>query len=161
MNCNIPPDSRSSQFLHTFWRVNRNMMRFIHKTALENDLSIPQYSILMTIAPRKEMTQKQLGEVLQIPKSTLSTAVDGLVQTEWLHRQPVPDNRREMQLILSEKGNSLFDKISQQKGSIHRTIESIMDTLTEQQFEEFQTTLLHIADFLDSETISKENNPDD
>ena len=61
MDCNNPPDSRSTKFLHTFWRVNRNMMRFIHKAALENELSIPQYSILMTIAPRKEMTQKQLG----------------------------------------------------------------------------------------------------
>lgn len=161
MDCNNLTDSKSSKFLHTFRRVNKNMMRFIHNTALENDLSIPQYSVLMTIAPRKEMTQKQLGEVLQIPKSTLSTAVDGLVQTEWLHRQPVPDNRREMQLILSEKGNSLFEKISQQKGSIHRTIETIMDTLTEKQFEEFQATLLHIADFLENETISKENNQND
>lgn len=161
VNCNNHPDSRSSKFLHTFRRVNRNMMHFIHKTALENGLSIPQYSVLMTIAPRKEMTQKQLGEVLQIPKSTLSTAVDGLVQTEWLHRQPVPDNRREMQLILSEKGNNLFENISQQKGSIHRTIESVMNTLTEKQFEEFQATLLHIADFLEHETNSKENNAND
>lgn len=158
VNCNHPPDSRSTKFLHTFWRVNRNMMRFIHKTAMENELSIPQYSVLMTIAPRKEMTQKQLGEVLQIPKSTLSTAIDGLVQTEWLHRQPVPDNRREMQLILSQKGNNLFENIRQQKGSIHRTIESVMDTLTEKQFEEFQATLLHIAEFLENETITKENN---
>ena len=66
-----------------------------------------------------------------------------------------------MQLILSEKGNDLFEKISQQKGSIHRTIESIMDTLTEKQFEEFQATLLHIADFLENETSLKENNQND
>ena len=153
MDCNNLTDSKSSKFLHSFRRLNQNMMRFIHKTALENDLSIPQYSVLMTIAPRKEMTQKQLGEVLQIPKSTLSQAVDGLVQTGWIHRQPVPDNRREMQLLLSEKGNTLFKKISQQKGSIHRTIESVMGTLTEKQFDEFLATLLHIADFLENETI--------
>ena len=73
-------------------------------------LSIPQYSVLMTIAPRKGMTQKQIGEVLQIPKSTLSQAVDGLVQTGWIHRQSVEDNRREMQLSLSEKGKTLLKK---------------------------------------------------
>lgn len=161
MDCNNLTDSKSSKFLHLFRRLSQNMMRFIHKTALDNDLSIPQYSVLMTIAPRKEMTQKQLGEVLQIPKSTLSQAVDGLVQTGWIHRQSVPDNRREMQLLLSEKGNTLFKKISQQKGSIHRTIESVMGTLTEKQFDEFLATLLHITDFLENETNSKENKQND
>jgi DNA-binding MarR family transcriptional regulator len=132
-------------------------MRFVHTTALENDLSIPQYSVLMTIAPQKEMTQKQIGEVLQIPKSTLSQAVDGLVQTEWIHRKPVKDNRREMQLILSEKGVALFKKISSQKGSIHQTIDSAIGSLDEKQFEELQATLLHIADFLEKEMTTKEN----
>ena len=60
VDCNNQLDSRSSKFLHTFWRVNKNMMRFIHKTALENDLSIPQYSVLMTIAPTKRNDTKTI-----------------------------------------------------------------------------------------------------
>ncbi|WP_144510350.1 MarR family winged helix-turn-helix transcriptional regulator [Bacillus sp. FJAT-22090] len=149
--------NKSSDFLHSFWRVNRNLMRFVHNTAQENDLSIPQYSVLMIIAPRKEMTQKQLGEILQIPKSTLSQAVDGLVQTEWIHRQPVQDNRREMQLILSEKGETLFEKISIQKGSIHQAIESVISTIDSNQFEELQNTLHHIANLLESDSIIEES----
>lgn len=157
MDFNSVSDNKSSEFLHSFWRVNRNLMRFVHNTAQENDLSIPQYSVLMIIAPRKEMTQKQLGEILQIPKSTLSQAVDGLVQTAWINRQPVQDNRREMHLILSEKGNALFEKISLQKGSIHHTIETIINTIEDNKFEELQNTLLHIADLLENEIITKEN----
>lgn len=156
MDCPYQSDKRSTQFLQSFWRVNRNLMQFAHKTALENDLSIPQYSVLMTIAPHKEMTQKQIGEILQIPKSTLSQAVDGLVQTEWIHRQPVQDNRREMQLMLSEKGIALCKKISLQKGSIHRTIDLLMDELPENKYEELQSTLLYIADFLEEEINKKE-----
>lgn len=150
MDFNIS-DNKSSDFLHSFWRVNRNLMRIVHNTAQEYGLSIPQYSVLMIIAPRKEMTQKQLGEILQIPKSTLSQAVDGLVQTEWIHRQPVQDNRREMQLIISEKGNALFEKIS-----IHQTIETVINTIGSNQYEEFQNTLHQIAKLLETNSIPKE-----
>lgn len=108
-------DMDSSEFLHSLWYLSRSLMRFVHKAALENDLSIPQYSLVLAIAPHKEMTQKQIGEKLQIPKSTLSQAVDGLVQAGWLYREPVQDNRREIQLILSEKGVALFEKMSAQK----------------------------------------------
>lgn len=146
---------KSSTFLHSFWRVNRSMMRFAHKTALENDLSMPQYSVLMIIAPQKEMTQKQLGEILQMPKSTLSQAVDGLVQSEWIQRKPVEDNRREMHLILSEKGISLFNQIKSHKNSIHQTLESIISTMDTKRYEELQATLTHIADLLESETHTK------
>lgn len=153
---NNQSDMDSSEFLHSLWYVSRSLMRFVHKAALENDLSIPQYSLILAIAPHKEMTQKQIGEKLQIPKSTLSQAVDGLVQAGWLYREPVQDNRREIQLILSEKGVALFEKMSAQKGSIHQTIQSVMDTLTKKQCTEIQTTLLHIADFIEKETNTKE-----
>ncbi|TQR20288.1 MarR family winged helix-turn-helix transcriptional regulator [Psychrobacillus vulpis] len=161
MSSTPPSDMKSSKFLHSFWQVNRSLMRYVHKTASENDLSIPQYSALMTIAPHKEMTQKELGEILQMPKSTLSQAIDGLVQADWLHRQPVQDNRREMQLMLTEKGAVLFKKVKLQKGSFHQTIDSAIDTLSEKQFEDLLSTLHHIAEFLENETIIKENSQND
>jgi DNA-binding MarR family transcriptional regulator len=136
-------------------------MQFVHKTALEHGLTVPQYSLLMTIAPNKEITQKKLGEIVQIPKSTLSQSVDGLVQAGWIERDPVPDNRREMQLILSEKGKILYETIAQKKGTIHQVIDSVLNTLTEKQFEEIQATLLHIADSLEKETSTKGNTQND
>lgn len=155
VNDNNHLELKSSTFLHSFWRVNRSMMRFVHKAASENDLSIPQYSVLMIIAPQREMTQKQLGEILQMPKSTLSQAVDGLVQNKWIQRQPVEDNRREMHLILSEKGISLFEQIKFQKDSIHQTLESVINTIDEEKFEELQSTFTHFADLLENETSTK------
>lgn len=150
-------NSKSSFFLHSFRRVNRELIQFAQKIALEHDLTVPHYSLLMTIAPHREITQKQLGEILQIPKSTLSQGVDVLVQAGWIKREPVPDNRREIQLILSEKGTLLFETISQKKGTIHQVIDSVLETLPEKQFKEFQATLLHIADSLEKETSTKGN----
>ncbi|WP_391206907.1 MarR family winged helix-turn-helix transcriptional regulator [Psychrobacillus sp. L4] len=161
MNLNSKYHPKSSEFLHSFRRVNKGLMQFLHKIALEHDLTVPQYSLLMTIAPHKEITQKKLGEILQIPKSTLSQGVDVLVQAGWIEREPVPDNRREIQLILSEKGIMLFETINQKKGTIHQVIDSALETLPEKQCEEFQATLLHIADYLENESSTEESSKND
>lgn len=161
MNFNSKYHPKSSEFLHSLRRISRQQLQFVQKVALEHDLTVPQYSLLMTIAPHKEITQKQLGEIVQIPKSTLSQSVDVLVQAGWIEREPVPDNRREMQLILNETGKMLFEQINRQKGTLHQVIDSILETLPEKQYEEFQATLHYIADNLEKETSTKENTQND
>lgn len=155
MDCENPTETRSSKVLHSFKRVHKGMMRFVHKTALENDLSLPQYSVLITIAPYRQLTQKQLGEIIQIPKSTLSQAVDGLVQAGWIEREPVQDNRREMQLTISEKGKILCETMRVQKGSIHQTLDKAINTLSEKQYNELLATHLQIAEFLEKEALEQ------
>ncbi|KAB7704088.1 MarR family transcriptional regulator [Bacillus aerolatus] len=142
---------RSTQLLRSFWNVQKNLMRFVQKTAVENDLSVPQYSILMTIAPHKEMLQKSLGEKTFLPKSTLSQAVDGLVQAGWLNRQQVEGNRREMQLSLSEKGEAFIKTIHLQEGSIHQVFRSAVESLTEKQCDELLETHQRIAAYLEAQ----------
>lgn len=140
---------RSTQLLRSFWNVQKNLMRFVQKTAIENGLSVPQYSVLMAIAPHKEMIQKSLGEKSFLPKSTLSQAVDGLVQAGWLNRQQVEGNRREMQLSLSEKGELFIKTIHLQEGSVHQIFQSAVESLTEKQCEELLQANLHIATYLE------------
>ncbi|MGG3451097.1 MarR family winged helix-turn-helix transcriptional regulator [Domibacillus aminovorans] len=141
---------RSTQLLRSFWNVQKNLMRFVQKTAVENGLSVPQYSILMTIAPHKEMIQKSLGEKTFLPKSTLSQAVDGLVQAGWLNRQQVEGNRREMQLSLSEKGEIFIKTIQLQEDGVHQTFQSAVESLTERQCEELLKANLQIATYLEA-----------
>src|SRR4051794_21705421 len=102
---------RSVQLLRSFWNVQKNIMRFVQKTAAENGLTVPQYSILMTITLYKETSQKNVGEKTFLPKSTLSQAVDGLVRGGLLHREPVEGNRREIQLSITDKGENLLKTI--------------------------------------------------
>ncbi len=151
MNIEKNSIERSSELFRSFWLVNHSMRQIIHKTATANDLSIPQYALLMTIAPYEEMTQKKLGNHTLFPKSTLSQAVDGLVQAELIYRHPVKDNRREMNLILSEKGKKLYETMSRQKGSIHQALELAIQTLTEEQYNGLLSTQQQIVMALDNE----------
>ncbi len=143
---NLP---RGIQLLRGFSRVNKNIARFVQKTASMNDLSVPQYTILITLSLEKEMTQKLVGKKTFLPKSTLSQSVDGLVQSGLLHRKQVEDNRREMQLSLSHQGEKLLSEIHKQEGSIHQVAESAVDLFSETQFEEFLAALQQLAIFFE------------
>ncbi|GIN87187.1 hypothetical protein J6TS2_35730 [Heyndrickxia sporothermodurans] len=131
------------------------MRKIFQRTASNNQLSIPQYVLLMKIAPRKEVTQKQIGRETGFPKSTLSQAVDGLVQSNLLHRHPVEDNRREMQLTLSEEGQKLYEKISSETGSVHQVLGSAINTLTVQQQEALHSAFLQMEKFLEKEILEQ------
>ncbi len=140
--------SRSSELFRTLWRINRSMRYFVQKTAMEHELSVPQYAVLMMVAPKKEITQKQLGHLIKFPKSTLSQAVDGLVQAGFLMRHPVEENRRKMQLILSEKGKLLYETIRVQHGGIHHALETAIERVDEKKFQEALATLSQIVTLL-------------
>lgn len=127
------------QLMLSFANVQKNMVRFIQKSAVEKGLSIPQYSILMTIISCSEMTQKNIGERTFLPKSTLSQAVDGLVKEGYLERQQVEDNRRETLLALSEKGRALVEELHLQEDGLHQVFKSASEQLTAEQMDE----LLH------------------
>ncbi|WGG46585.1 MarR family transcriptional regulator [Rossellomorea sp. DA94] len=137
------------QLLRSFSRVNKTMMRFVQKTAADNGLSVPQYTILVTIAPERELTQKTIGERTFLPKSTLSQAVDGLVQAGFLHRQQVEDNRREMLLSLSHQGETMLKGIHKQEGSIHQLTAGAVETLSEEEFAGLLEAHERIADYFD------------
>ncbi|WP_342742428.1 MarR family winged helix-turn-helix transcriptional regulator [Paenisporosarcina indica] len=126
------------------------MMRFVQKSALENGLSVPQYTIMMTIIHHKEMTQKVVGEKTFLPKSTLSQAVDGLVREGLLDRQQVEGNRREILLSLNEKGMERIKMIHLQEGGIHQIFHSVVESLTESQVEELLGTHHQITTFLET-----------
>lgn len=127
------------QLMLSFANVQKNMVRFIQKSAAEKGLSIPQYSVLMTIISCSEMTQKIVGEKTFMPKSTLSQAVDGLVKEGYLDRRQVEDNRRETLLALSEKGKALVEELHLQEDGLHQVFKAVSEQFTPDQVEE----LLH------------------
>jgi len=70
---------------------------------------------------------------MRLPKSTLSQAVDGLVQAGYLDRRPVENNRREMQLTLTEKGKAMYENVRQHNDYANNVFEEAVKTLSEKQ----------------------------
>lgn len=147
-NTDLP---REVRLLHSFLNVNKNLARLVSRTAANNGLTVPQFSVLMMIAPHKKMTQKIIGERTFMPKSTLSQAVDGLVKSELVQRSPVEGNRRELELTLSEKGEALIAELPQQEGSIARLFKNACDTLSEKQYQDLLEAHKQIKESLEME----------
>lgn len=136
------------QLMLSFANVQKNMVRFIQKAAVEKGLSIPQYSILMTVISRSEMTQKKMGEKTFLPKSTLSQAVDGLVKEGYLDRRQVEDNRRETLLSLSEKGKALVEELHLQEDGLHQVFKAASEQFTPEQVEDLLDAHQKISTYL-------------
>lgn len=152
---------RSARLLRSFWSVQKNAMQFIQKKAAENGITVPQYTILMIIVPHKEMTQKTLGEVTSMPKSTLSQSIDGLVQAGYLMRQQVEGNRREIQLILTDRGESFFKKIHLHEGGIHQVFQEAIESLTEEQYQNVLDAHHKISSHLETQLLEQERETKD
>ncbi|MDN7246214.1 MarR family transcriptional regulator [Planococcus shenhongbingii] len=147
---------RSIRLMRSFRRVQKNMMCLDQQTAARNGLSMPQYAILMTLAKRQDMTQKTVGEVSFLPKSTLSQAVDGLAREGLLERQQVEDNRREMGLALTAKGEALVHAIHSQQGGSHQRFQEAVESLTDEQYEKLLELHQHISAHLEIRDLEEQ-----
>lgn len=147
MQNNKEPDNYMKLML-SFGHVQKNMVRLIQKAAAEKELSVPQYSILMTIFNCDEMTQKKVGEKTFLPKSTLSQSVDGLVKEGYIDRQQVACNRREMMLSLSDRGRALVNGFHLQEDGVYQVFKAASEQFTEEQVEELLRAHQKISEYL-------------
>ena len=143
------------EILQVFWRVATHLRKIAHKTAVANQISMPQFFILMVIGPLESTTQKQLGQSMRLPKSTLSQAVDGLVQAGYLDRRPVENNRREMQLTLTEKGKAMYENVRQHNDYANNVFEEAVKTLSEKQQKALLDYLSKIESYLEKALLEQ------
>lgn len=107
--------NRAREMMQSFWRVQRVLIRLMHQTAQQNDLTLPQLHGLMMLNEQGAITQKELVRRMRMPKSTLSQSLDGLVEKGLIRRDINPDNRREVVLTIDQSGKRLIEEIEQQE----------------------------------------------
>jgi DNA-binding MarR family transcriptional regulator len=78
-----------------------------HRT---RDLSVPQFRILLFIKNHPEASISDVAEYIGLTLPTLSKMIDLLVARQWVTRVPCSEDRRRMQLGLTERGLILIDQ---------------------------------------------------
>ncbi|MGY0691905.1 MarR family winged helix-turn-helix transcriptional regulator [Virgibacillus sp. FSP13] len=137
--------SRSYTLMQSFWRLHRLIMQQVKQTAATHDLSLPQFTILVTMTHYHQIAQKRLQVLTNFPKSTLSHAIDGLVQAGLLNRTFAKDNRREMDLSLSTEGKALIASIKEQKDGVPSRFQKAVDSFSAEEFNQLLTIHRHLA----------------
>jgi DNA-binding MarR family transcriptional regulator len=93
----------------------RKFLRFSKDLLQSEDLTPDQYQALLAIracAPAGKLSIRDLAEQLQVRHHSTVGIVDQLVFREAVVRQVAPDDRRKVHLTLTEKGESLVERLA-------------------------------------------------
>ncbi|WP_416825372.1 MarR family winged helix-turn-helix transcriptional regulator [Ectobacillus polymachus] len=138
----MPQDTstnRTSEVIQSFTSVNRTLLTFTQQNASSLGLTVPQMGILNTIYIGPSITLKAITEKLALPKSTVSVNVDGLVNLGLVERAQSAEDRREIHVTVTAKGEEAA-KASIQNASSFRAMKIALQSLSEEEI----TTLLRL-----------------
>ncbi|MFC9446714.1 MarR family winged helix-turn-helix transcriptional regulator [Bacillus cereus] len=129
----------AGEVVQSFVSINKEIIKFTHQNASSLGLTVQQMGILNTIYAIPNITLKEISERLSVPKSTVSVNVDDLVNLELIERKQSAEDRREIKLKVTPKGQEASKK------SIENSISYKAMSLALQQLQEDDVqTLLRI-----------------
>ncbi len=94
----------AGEVVQSFISINKEIIKFTHQNASSLGLTVQQMGILNTIYTIPNITLKEISERLSVPKSTVSVNVDDLVSLEFIERKQSDEDRREIKLKVTPKG---------------------------------------------------------
>lgn len=95
-------------------------------SAVEHDMTLPQYRALVVLASRGQLRPTELAEALAVHPSTVTRLCDRLVAKRLVLRHESPANRREVSIRLAPKGRRLVDAVTvRRREEIARIVEAI------------------------------------
>lgn len=131
MDYKDPKVQQAGEVVQSFMAISRTLTKFTTQNAESLGLNLPQMGILNLISAFPGITLKDTGERLHLPKSTVSVNVESLVQLELINRQTMDDDRREIHLSSTLKGQELSGKSSQNALS-YRAMLAALEKIPEQ-----------------------------
>jgi DNA-binding MarR family transcriptional regulator len=87
----------------------------------------PQFGVLIALAERDGVSQRELGELLEADRQTVSVICDSLEKHGWAERRRDPSDRRANRVCLTEDGRAA---IEQAQAVVWSAYTAIGETLT-------------------------------
>ncbi|AJO21811.1 MarR family transcriptional regulator [Weizmannia coagulans] len=112
LNYDDPKVKQAMEIYQLLTAIGKFTAKLAKKNAENFGLSLQQLSILNTLLAFPESTQQELAERLVLSKSTISVGIDKLVNMGLIERKLSTEDRREVKLQLTLKGEELAKKSS-------------------------------------------------
>jgi DNA-binding MarR family transcriptional regulator len=122
-------------------RCGRLVDHAIDRMLKRHGIARSQYRVLYHVARQKELTQKELTEILEVQGSTLTLIVDALVQKAWLVREASEQDKRVKTLRLTAAGKKVFSRIPDPADEINRIV---LQMMTEREAQNLEAALRKI-----------------
>ncbi|MGM0438195.1 MAG: MarR family winged helix-turn-helix transcriptional regulator [Bacillota bacterium] len=88
--------------------INKCLVEYTKNSLKENDLTMPRFLVLWHITKYEPVNMSVLHEKMYMANSTLTVIVDKLVKEKLVKRYRNSEDRREVLLELTKKGNDLL-----------------------------------------------------
>lgn len=100
----------AGEIVQSFMMISKDLTSYTKLNAESLGLTIQQMGVLNTIYVSPFITLKEITEKISMPKSTASITVDELVNLELIEREISKEDRRKVNLVVTEKGKELSKK---------------------------------------------------
>ena len=141
---------RAEEAVKSFMTISKTLTKITQENAASLGLTLPQMGILNTINTSPGITLKETTERLHLSKSTVSVSVDDLVNLGLVERKTSEDDRREINLKVTPKGEKLSRK-SCENASSYRAMVSALEKTPEDDvqslFRIHKEILIHLQKF--------------
>lgn len=93
--------------------AQHNVFQYLSIKLAEHDVTPSQYGVLSCLWGKSHTTPKQIAETLCLETSTISGVLDRMQKKGLIDRVINKEDRREVQVIITEKGSALQGPITE------------------------------------------------
>ena len=131
--------------------AQHNVFQLMSTKLAAYDITPSQYGVLACLWGKSHATPKQIAEVLSLETSTISGVLDRMQKKDLIDRVINKEDRREVQVLITEKGKALEEPISR---IIDEVNEQVLRSFSEEEVARLKDDLRRIAnlDFSVSES---------
>ena len=115
----------------------RSMNARFHVLAESLGISRSQLEVILTIYELQPIASTDLAKKLVLTPGAISQLVEGLVQLQWVTRQPCPDDRRTQLLSLTPRATKHVESMKKWRFDL---IKQVTDELTDEELQ----TYMHV-----------------
>lgn len=123
--------------------AQHTVFQFLSGKLAEYDITPSQYAVLSCLWGREHQTPKQIAETLYLETSTISGVLDRMQKKNLIDRVVNKEDRREVQVTITEKGRALEEPI---QAIIEEVNQEVLKGFSESEKERLIKTLKTIAD---------------
>ncbi len=126
-------------------RIIRKKLINLTLADVEIDIKFPHIEIMSVLKEEGTLHPAEIGKRLQIAKAQMTHLIDKLVELELVERNIGAEDRRTINITLTDRGRSFMDK---QENIVFNAVEEYISDLEDNERETLSTSLRNLRDIL-------------
>jgi DNA-binding MarR family transcriptional regulator len=143
------PDLTLSDFAEKIEEVIPTVMKGFAKMQtnelFKGKITLPQFFVLSHLDKHDESKMNELAKVMDVTTAAATGIVDRLVRYGYIVRAYDPEDRRVINVRLTQKGSDLVKRIGRQRRDVTR---DVFGRISKEERENYLAIMLHIRDVL-------------